>query len=320
MSKEVKIWLIIASSLVLIGCIIFGSALSMAKFDFKKLQTTEFETNTHEITEKFNGISINTDTADITFLLSDSKNCKIECFEETKEKHLVSIKDDTLFIELESQKLWYEYIGINFSTPKITIYLPQKEYGKMEVKSSTGDIKIPKDFGFKDIDISLSTGDVNLFSSASNLIKIKTSTGDINIKNISAGSLDLSVSTGKISVSNVICKGNAKFETSTGKTELNDIKCKNLTSSGSTGNLLLNNVIAEGKLSIERDTGNVKFEACDAAEIFIQTDTGYVSGTLLSEKVFITETDTGLVSVPKTINGGKCEITTDTGNIRVSYK
>ena len=38
------------------------------------------------------------------------------------------------------------------------------------------------------------------------------------------------------------------------------------------------------------------------------------------DKVFITDTSTGNISVPKTITGGKCEITTSTGDIRISIK
>ena len=37
----------------------------------------------------------------------------------------------------------------------------------------------------------------------------------------------------------------------------------------------------------------------------------------LSDKVFLTETDTGKVDVPKSITGGRCEITTDSGDITV---
>ena len=49
----------------------------------------------------------------------------------------------------------------------------------------------------------------------------------------------------------------------------------------------------------------------------MKTDTGKVVGSLLSEKVFIAETSTGKVSVPKTTTGGKCEITTSTGDIKI---
>ena len=38
-------------------------------------------------------------------------------------------------------------------------------------------------------------------------------------------------------------------------------------------------------------------------------------GMLTCDKVFIVKTDTGHVNVPKTIVGGRCEITTDTGDV-----
>ena len=50
------------------------------------------------------------------------------------------------------------------------------------------------------------------------------------------------------------------------------------------------------------------------------TDTGDVKGSLLSEKIFIPTTDTGDVDVPKTVTGGRCEITTDTGDIKITVK
>ena len=48
------------------------------------------------------------------------------------------------------------------------------------------------------------------------------------------------------------------------------------------------------------------------------TDTGDVRGSLLSEKVFIVNTDTGRKEVPDTITGGRCEITTDTGDVKIT--
>lgn len=80
----------------------------------------------------------------------------------------------------------------------------------------------------------------------------------------------------------------------------------------------MTNVLAEGKLSIERSTGNVTFENVDAAEMNVKTGTGDVKGSLRSEKIFLVETDTGKTDVSKTVNGGKCEIKTNTGNVQIT--
>ena len=75
-----------------------------------------------------------------------------------------------------------------------------------------------------------------------------------------------------------------------------------------------------GSIDIERTTGDIKFNGCDASELVIVTDTGNVKGTLLSDKVFIAKTDTGSIKVPETVSGGKCKITTDTGDIKIEIK
>ena len=82
----------------------------------------------------------------------------------------------------------------------------------------------------------------------------------------------------------------------------------------------MNKGIASENFSVKRSTGNVKFNDCDAAEIYVKTDTGDVTGSLLSDKVFIANSDTGRIDVPKTVTGGRCEIDTDTGDIRITVK
>ncbi len=320
MSNQTKIWLIIAASLILIGGIVFAGVMSVLNWDFTKLSTNKYETNNHEISESFSAISVKTDTADIVFVPTDASKCSVECYEEKNLKHSVTVKDGTLVIEKIDTRKWYEHISIGFDTQKIMVYIPQGEYGELIIKSSTGAVEIPKDFTFESIDISVSTGKVKCLASASDEIKIATTTGNIYAENITAKALDLSASTGDVTVSEVTCEGDVKIKVSTGRTRLRNVNCKSIISSGSTGNISLKNVIASEKFSIERSTGYVKFEGSDAAEIYIKTDTGNVKGSLLSEKIFIVNTDTGSVNVPKTLTGGKCEITTDTGDVKIGLE
>ena len=315
-----KIWLITAACLVLVGCIIFAGVMWSLKWDFTKLSTVKYETNSYEIGEAFSGISIKTDTADITFALSNDGKCRVECFEEEKAKHLVAAQNNTLVIKATDNKAWYDYIGINFNSPKITVYLPKTEYASLRINQHTGTVKMPEAFKFSEVDILASTGDIDFCASAAGAIKIKTSTGDIGVKDVSAASLSLSVSTGGVTATDVDCSGDFTISVSTGKAKLTDVKCQSLASSGDTGDITLLNVIAAEKFTLKRSTGDVKLTACDAAELFIETDTGDVLGTLLSDKVFITKTDTGRIAVPNSVTGGRCEITTDTGDIKIAVE
>lgn len=320
MSNKTKIWLAVAFSLVFIGCISFVGVMSMFKWDFTKLSTVKYETNNYEINESFKNISIVTDTADITVVPSEDSKSSVVCYESEKTRHNVSVKDDTLVIEIDDKRAWYDYIGIFWGSPKITVYLPQDEYESLSIKSQTGNVVIPKEFKFESLDISESTGTVTNNASVSGLAKIKTTTGNIYIDNISVGSMALSVSTGEIVVKSVSCNGDVEIKVSTGKTTINDITCKNLISSGSTGSISLEKVTASEQFSIKRSTGDVKFKNCDAVQIFVKTSTGDVKGTLLTEKNFTVKTSTGNVRVPETKDGGRCEITTDTGDIKIEIE
>lgn len=181
----------------------------------------------------------------------------------------------------------------------MTVYLPQNAYASLRVEAATGGVAVPGDFTFETLDIS-------------------TSTGDITVSAPSVGALRLATATGGISVSSMDPEGDLELKTSTGTIKLTDVTCAGLSAESSTGTITLRNVTAAGAFSIRSSTGGVRFEDSDAARISVRTSTGGVTGTLRSEKVFITETSTGKVDVPKTLAGGRCEITTSTGSIRIA--
>lgn len=152
MRKAAKVWLIAAAALVLIGAILFAAAMSALAWDFTKLSTVRYETNTYEITEAFHGVSIKTDAADIAFARSDDGNASVECREEENAKHSVAVEDGTLIISMIDTRSWRDYIVFRLGSPKITVYLPDTEYDTLTVDEDAGDIDIPKDFSFRNLD------------------------------------------------------------------------------------------------------------------------------------------------------------------------
>ena len=281
MKRSTKLWVLLAAFLIALGMILFSFAMQKNSWDFTKLGTKSFVTQSYEIREDFHSVSLHTDTADITFSPSEDGKCKVICLEEEKIQYLVKVMDDTLTIKPLDRRNWYDLIEISFASPKITVFLPEDAY-----KS----------------------------------IRVWEETGDILLENITAESLDLSTSTGDITVSDVICKNDARIHVSTGKTDLTDLQCKNLNSEGDTGDITINSVIATEKCSIERDTGDIKLINSDAGEFSLETDTGSITGTILSEKIFLAESDTGFIDVPKSTTGGICKVETDTGNIKLEIK
>jgi DUF4097 and DUF4098 domain-containing protein YvlB len=281
MSKKTKIWLLTAACLVLLGGMLFVGGMDLLGWDFTKLESTKYETNSYAPETAIMDIRVTTKTADVILRPSDREEISVVCYEQNRAKHEVSVKDGVLEIRLVDERKWYDHIGIHFGTPKITLSIPQGQYGALMIRANTGKITVPKEFGFETVDISLSTGDVTCEASAKGHMKIKTTTGNISLQENAAATLELTAST---------------------------------------GDLYLKYVTVTGAMSVTTNTGRVKLDGCDAGELKIKTNTGDVSGSLRTPKIFFTETDTGDVNVPKSTTGGSCEITTDTGDIHITLE
>ena len=225
MTKTVKIWLIAAALLLIVGILFFVGVMSAVNWDFTKLSTVKYETNEYKIKDKYTSITVVTNTSDVLILPSDGNETRVVCYEEEKLKHSVSVVEDTLSIELNNKRKWYDHIGINLGSPKITVYIPAGEYGALMLKGDTGDAEIAKDFKFSSINAEVSTGDVICYASSSHSVRIKASTGHIMLNGVTAGSLELAVSTGKIEISRAECTGDVKISTSTGKTNIESPPC-----------------------------------------------------------------------------------------------
>ena len=316
MKKSTKIWLIAAAALILVGALILCCVDTETKGDLGVLSNKKYETNRHAIEEEFKDIVVKTNTADVEILPSEGGAVEVVCVEESKVKHAVSVKDGALTVEVVDTRKWYDHIQLwGFENSKITVYLPEGEYGDLTVKASTGDVRMGESLRFDGVDIKVSTGNIESHSSSLGTMKLQTKTGDISVSGVKAGAMEFSVSTGDITVKGAECADGFAVKVSTGKTRLSDITCTDLTSQGGTGDLTMENTVAAGAFEIKRTTGSVRFEACDAAEITVTTGTGDVKGTLTSEKIFIARSGSGKVKVPETTAGGKCKVKTTTGNI-----
>ena len=293
--------MIIGIILMVVGLIISAAALSAGSWDIESLSNDKFETNTYEITEDIRDISVDTSLADVVFLPTDKKTAEVVCYEDSKMKHSVTAENHTLIIKETDSRKWFDFISLfSFQSPEITVYLPEKEYDNLTVNTNVGDIEIAKDFTFQYINASTDTGSIQCFASATETTEIQSDTGSVLLDAVSGGNVDLSVDTGSIRVKN--------------------LTCDTLTADNDTGEIVLEKVVAAKAFYLENNTGDIEFIDCDAAEIFAETDTGEIFGTLLSEKIFYAGSSTGDVYVPQTMNGGRCELSTDTGDITIDLR
>lgn len=296
MKKAVKIWLITAAVLVVLGIGLMTAALAAVDFDITRLGTIEYVTNTHKVTEKFTKIAVDESTSDIEFAPAEDKQCSVVCREPEGSNHTVAVKDGVLTIKSADDSGWT--FGLTFESPKITVCLPEKEYKALTVESNTGNVILPEGITFDSVDIKCDTGSVECASSVKGTANIALTTGNIKLEGMIAGALDLTTVTGNIKLDSV------KVE-------------KDVQAITTTGNVKLTDTIAKGAFHIKTNTGNVKFDACNAASVYAAANTGNITGTLLSAKRFNAQSDTGKVNVPNTYAGGVCELITNTGNIEI---
>ena len=260
MSKAKRTWLIIAMSLVGIGSFIFVGALAMVDFNFSKMSTQKYETNTYEVSENFNKIAMNVHTTDIVFASSADGNCRVECFEEEKLKHSIIVRDETLVIDTVDNRKWYEHIGISLKEPKMTVYLPQKSYDSLLINTNTGDINIDR-LAAEEIGLITNTGDINVnYVTTKGNMDIKTDTGNISLQDVIASdSFTINTDTGDVRFENSDA-AEIHVKTSTGDVTGTLLSEKVFITKTSTGNIRVPETITGGKCEIITSTGDIEID------------------------------------------------------------
>lgn len=318
MRSTTKGLLIAAAALVVFGLIVIAGTMYFLHGDLSSLNTEHYETKTYEVKGDFDKIDIDTTVDTVSFELSGDGSCRVVCDESEQEVHTVTVEDNTLKIRMKQQTKWGFHFGVSVQEPKMKVYLPKEEYASLKLQTDTGDATLPEDFTFGSAAVKSDTGDLTFLAAVPGTLKIKTDTGGIRVKNTEPKKAEFASGTGDMRIESLKTEGSVSVLTDTGDLKLKNVSCGDLTVESNTGDLRMENVLAAAAFNIKSDTGSVTFNDSDAAEICIITNTGDVNGTLLSEKVFLIETDTGDVNVPKSITGGRCEITTDTGDIDIS--
>ncbi|MBQ8746680.1 MAG: DUF4097 family beta strand repeat protein [Clostridia bacterium] len=299
------------------GIIILGIGLVLVLVGFGmngfRLPTHVSETNTYTVTEDFSDISVNIETADVRFLPAEGETCTAVCKEQQKYRFAVTSDGSTLSVTCVDTRKWYERIFTLF-TPSVTVYLPKNAYGALSVHLTTGDTEVAFGFLFDSVSLHGTTGDAKFFANVKNNLSVETTTGRILVSGTACADLDACLTTGSIAITDTSCSA-LTIRLTTGDTRLTNTTCAQLQMKATTGDITLTNTLSFGRIDIQTSTGNVRFNASDGAELFVKTNTGNITGTLVTDKVFLAHTDTGRVRVPKTTTGGRCELTTDTGNI-----
>lgn len=276
MRKSKQTAIVIAVIMIAVGLVAAFGAMADMGFDFTKMNSRTFVTNTYSVDESFSGISVDGAECDIRLYPSEDGGCKVVCHESDRITHSVEVKENTLTVERHDNRKWYEHMGVYWGGMEIALYLPQREYDALYAKTLSGNIVIPEDFSFETAVVQSTSGNVSFSAEVGGNLKVKAVSGNVELIDVTGQSISVQTTSGEIDFSNVIAGLN--------------IHCKSV-------------------------SGDVVLRRCDADSLRLSSTSGNITGSLLTEKVFLTDTTSGKINVPRTTSGGQCEITTTSGNI-----
>ena len=309
MTKSTRIILITAGVLVGLGMIIAGVALGINKiknnvFGFDNTVSSSYEEKTLEIKEDFEDIDITEVSSDVNIVVTDSSNAYVEYTDSDSYYHDISVSGKTLKIEYKNSKSPVVHIGFmlpifgydnDSQTFPVTLYLPEKEYGELNISLTSGDTMI-EPLSFEKIEIESVSGEVDV--KGCNLeddFKASAVSGSVSAEKITAEDIVISTTSGTITLSDT----NAK------DTNLNTIS----------GDVRLNSFSASS-VDIDTTSGSITLDAFESKDTDISTVSGDIYGTLKGDYNVSFDTVSGDSDIAKSVSGGnRFEVDTTSGDL-----
>lgn len=315
MKTSKKVAIIVSVVAIIIGLFLCGGAAIAMDFKFSNISTENYVTNTYIVEDMFMRVTVEAKEYNVRLHVSEDGQCKVEYTEDEKVSCSVKVDDDTLAIQVIDTREWYEYIS--WSEIKLDIYLPQREYESLFIRSHNGDIAVPNDFTFMEADICSTSGEINFLAAVKNNLYLKTVNGDISVvgTNTNIHNIEVETTSSDIAIKSVTLEGALSIKTIRGNIDLNNITCQNVVAESTTGDMEFSDLIAKEMIRTRNYSGDVELWQCDAGSLDIKTTSGDVSGSLLTQKIFVTDTTSGDVDVPRSTSGGICQVNTTSGNI-----
>ncbi len=281
MKKSLKIALIVAVSLVLIGLLCIFIAFCSSGFSVKGMFKQEYETQTLVIEncENLKNIDLNERFFDIALYVSEDNACRIEypVVENVSLTYQLEKDGNTLINTIVDNRKWYEKLNwdLGGSDHKTKIYLPQKEYETIKIKIASGDIDFKCTLTVEQCEISTSSGDIDYSHSGANHINFVTSSGDIRFTSVSEGDINLATESGDIYVGS-IWDASLFAHTSSGDitTKSNSFRRFNL--STESGDITANKTYATDWVGFNSRSGDIEVYDMKSHRIYFTTTSGDV--------------------------------------------
>lgn len=229
-------------------------------------------------------VVIKSDQADIRILPSPTGKVYTELSEKAGQTVVdIEREEDTLKITIRAKETKFKILGISFIFSKdshsvVTIYLPEKLYETVNVKSDHGEISI-EHLQMKQL-------------------LIRSDQGRTELRHILSSKSEVFVDTGRI-VTKDCNFTEAQLKTDTGRIVVKRSKAERWNIETDTGRIVLKH--AAGDITAHTDTGRIIYEAQDVTSpLYLKTDTGNIellTNEPLQNATVKAKTDMGKISI-----------------------
>lgn len=283
MKKGTVIAIIVAVVQIFVGLGLLLYYFSTYDFSFDKLFDSMNEVREVVVEDDFEALEVSSSSWDIKIFPSDSGKTRVEYAYVEHIDVSVVVLDGVLNVSVEDNREWYDHMGVFWhNDPRVTVYIPEKDYKNLFVNGSSADVFVAKNLSFENVNIETTSGDVVFNAKVSENVVLKCASGDINASGFESKNINI--------------------ETVSGEIELLDIT-------------------ASESISAKAVSGDIEFSSIDAPLMQFKTTSGDVEGSVLSKKIFETKTTSGEIRVPKSEQSdGRCEVETISGDIEIRVK
>ncbi len=274
---------IVVAIIVAVAMIITGAVMSVCAY--ASLGKTYFEGKTlyvKDLEEDFSSVKINCKSENIWIFSSDDDVGRIEYSDYGNKELSVKVVNGVLEITSVEDLRWYEYISIvHHNPPRISLYLPYKEYKALSMDVISEDVYVATKIPFENVDIKTTSADIQFYGEVKESLSLESTSGDITIT----------------------------------ETNLNLKKASLKTVSGC---IEANSIIASSEIDIKITSGEIEFNSIDAPEINLKSTSGDIEGNILTPKKIIAESTSGDIDVKSNDFADEiCNVKTTSGDIKI---
>ena len=342
MKKSLKILLIVASILILVGFVCMLVAAGSYNFKMYEMFNQEYKSQVFvlENIENLTNLELNQEAYNITFYVAEDNVLRIEYPVMDNVVHTYEVSEDyVLRNSILDNRKWYEDLNLVFNkTPEVKIYLPQKQYKALIIKSTSGDVSLTKEISFAYCEISTTSGDIDFSHSGMNEMNLSTTSGDIHFNSVRGGSANIKSVSGDIKMSNNTNTTAFAYCTS-GEISISDSIFKRLNAKTTSGDILAYKTHATDWIGFNSTSGDIEIYDMRCSELHyisvsgdidfdmvensgfleIQTTSGDIEGNLRRATRFTVETTSGNSVVDGNNNNSDflCSVKTVSGDINI---